>query len=167
MAKITLKGNEINTSGNLPEPGTQAPDCILVKNDLSEVTLSAISANYKILNIFPSIDTGTCATSVRTFNQKAADMTETVVLNISKDLPFAQARFCGAEGIDKVETLSAFRSDFAAKFGLEIIDGPLQGLCSRAIIILDAANKVVYTQQVSEIVDEPDYAAALQALSAA
>lgn len=163
MAEITLKGNEIHTNGELPAIGTTAPDFTMIKNDLSEVTLSTIKGK-KVLNIFPSIDTGTCAMSVRQFNQKAADRGDLLVLNISKDLPFAQSRFCGAEGIDKVETFSVFRSDFAVKYGLEITDGPLKGLCSRVIVILDSDNKVIYTEQVSEIADEPDYDAAINAL---
>lgn len=163
MAKITLKGNEINTNGQLPALGSVAPDFSMVRNDLSETMLGAIKG-VKVLNIFPSIDTSTCALSVRTFNQKAADLGETLVLNISKDLPFAQSRFCGAEGIDKVETFSVFRSDFAGNYGLEFVDGPLKGLCSRAIIIVDQNNKVIYTEQVSETVDEPNYEEALKAL---
>jgi len=117
-----------------------------------------------VLNIFPSLDTPTCAASVRNFNKEVADLPNTVVLNISADLPFAQARFCGAEGINNTETASTFRSTFAKDYGLEIIDGPLAGLCSRAVIVLDEDNKVIYTQQVDEIVDEPDYVQALAAL---
>ena len=164
MTKITLKGNEFNTSGELPTVGSSAPELKVLKNDLSEVGLDAYANKLKILNIFPSIDTGTCATSVRQFNKMAADLDEkVVVLCVSKDLPFAQARFCGAEGIDNVETVSAFRSDFAKDYGLEIVDGPLRGLCSRSIVVLDADNKVVYTQQVAETVDEPNYDEALTA----
>ena len=165
MTKIKLKGNEINTAGELPKIGSTAPDFSMVKNDLSEVTLNSIKAKYKILSIFPSLDTATCATSVRTFNQKAASLHDTVVLNISKDLPFAQKRFCGAEGIDRVETFSVFRSDFTKKYPLEITDGPLKGLCSRAIIVLDANNKVLYTEQVADIVSEPNYDAALKVIT--
>lgn len=164
MAKITLKGNPVNTSGQLPNVGTVAPQFKLVRGDLSEVALENYAGKRKVLNIFPSVDTGTCATSVRTFNKQASDLRNTVVLNISADLPFAQSRFCGAEGIKSVETLSSFRSSFAKDYGLLIQDGPLAGLCSRAVIVLDENNKVLYNEQVSEIVNEPNYAAALQSL---
>jgi len=157
MAKITLKGNEINTNGNLPEVGSQAKDFNLVANDLSEKTLSDYKGNKVVLNIFPSLDTPTCAASVRRFNQEAGNLENTKVLCISKDLPFAQARFCGAEGLENVETLSDFRTDFAKDYNLEIIDGPLAGLASRAVVILDENGKITYTQQVPEIVDEPNY----------
>lgn len=165
MAQITLKGNPISTIGNLPETGSEAPDFSLVKNDLSVADLSEYKGKNVILNIFPSIDTGTCAASVRRFNQEASNLENTVVLCISKDLPFAQARFCGAEGIDNVYTLSDFRTgDFGKKYGVEIIDGPLAGLASRAVVVVDADGKVKYTQQVPEIVDEPDYDTVLSAL---
>lgn len=165
MAQVTLKGNAVSTSGDLPSTGSAAPDFKLVKTDLSEVSLSDFKGKKVVLNIFPSIDTGTCATSVREFNKKASELDNTVVLCISKDLPFAQARFCGAEGIDKVETLSAFRSDtFAKDYGIEMTDGPLKGLTARSVVVLDAEGKVTYTQLVSEIVDEPDYEGALKAL---
>jgi len=157
MAEITLKGNKINTNGNLPEVGSQAKDFNLVANDLSEKTISDYKGNKIVLNIFPSLDTPTCAASVRRFNQEASNLESTKVLCISKDLPFAQARFCGAEGLDNVETLSDFRSNFAKEYNLEITDGPLTGLASRAVIILDENGKVTYTQQVPEIVDEPNY----------
>jgi thioredoxin-dependent peroxiredoxin len=165
MTKIKLKGNEINTAGELPKIGSTAPDFTMVKNDLSEVNLYALKAKYKVLSIFPSLDTATCAMSVRQFNQKAASLHDTIVLNISKDLPFAQKRFCGAEGINRVETFSVFRTDFAKKYNLEIVDGPLKGLCSRAIIVLDEHNKVIYTEQVPDIVNEPNYEAALKNLA--
>ncbi len=164
MASITLKGNPVNTLGNLPAVGENAPALNLVRNDLSEVNLSAWDGKKKILSIFPSVDTGTCATSVRTFNKNASELEGVAVLNISADLPFAQSRFCGAEGIDKVEVLSAFRSSFAKDWGLEMTDGPLKGLCSRAIIVLDENNKILHTEQVGDIVDEPNYGAALSAL---
>lgn len=163
MAKITLKGNPINTSGSLPAVGSKAPEFTMVKEDLSEAPLSSFSGR-KVLNIFPSVDTGVCAASVRKFNEKAGGLKDTVVLNISKDLPFAQKRFCGAEGIKNAPAVSVWRSDFAQKYGLEIVDGPLKGLCSRVVLVLDAANKVVYAQQVPEITTEPDYDAALKAL---
>lgn len=163
MAKITLKGNEINTNGTVATSGS-AGAFTLVKTDLSEVTLETYAGKRKVLNIFPSLDTPTCATSVRTFNKEAADLPNTVVLNISADLPFAQARFCGAEGINNAEALSTFRSSFAKDYGLEIVDGPLAGLCSRVVIVLDENNNVLYSEQVGEIVDEPNYANALKAL---
>lgn len=165
MAKITLKGNAVNTIGNLPEIGTMAPEFTLVKNDLSEGKLSDYKGQKVILNIFPSLDTGTCAASVRRFNQEASNLDNTKVLCISKDLPFAQARFCGAEGLENVHNMSDFRTGkFGRDYGVEIIDGPLAGLESRAVVVVDEEGKVVYTQQVSEIVDEPDYDKALAAL---
>ena len=164
MAQITLKGNAINTLGNLPEVGFQAKDFSLVANDLSVKSLSDYKGNKIVLNIFPSLDTPTCAASVRRFNAEASKLENTKVLCISKDLPFAQARFCGAEGLENVETLSDFRTSFTKDYELEIIDGPLAGLASRAVIILDEDGKVTYTQQVPEIVDEPNYDEVLNAL---
>lgn len=164
MAEITLKGNTIHTSGSLPEKGSVVPAFKLVASDLSEATLDTYAGKKKVLNIFPSIDTGICALSVKAFNQKAGDKDGVVVLNISADLPFAQKRFCGAEGVENAVTLSTFRSDFAKEYGLEIVDGPMAGLCSRAVLVLDADNKVVYSEQVPEIAQEPDYDAALAAL---
>ncbi len=165
MAKITLKGNPVNTIGELPAVGTQVPDFALIANDLSTKTLADYAGKKKVLNIFPSLDTGTCATSVRNFNAKAAGLDNTVVLCISRDLPFAQARFCGAEGIDNAVTLSDFADGaFGKNYNLTIADGPLAHLHSRAIIVLDENNKVIYTQQVPEIVDEPNYDAAIAAL---
>ncbi len=164
MASITLKGNSIHTCGDLPKVGSTAPDFILLKNDLSTVNLTAYAGKKKVLSVFPSIDTPVCATSVRKFNERAAGLANTAVLNISADLPFAQKRFCAAEGITGVETLSTFRSSFAKDYGLEIADGPLAGLCSRAIIVLDENNKVIYTEQVPEITQEPDYEKAIAAL---
>lgn len=165
MATITLKGNPIHTSGTLPAKGTRAPDFKLVRSDLSETGLDRYAGKMKVLNIFPSVDTGTCATSVRKFNADAASLAGTVILNISMDLPFALNRFCGAEGIKNAETLSAFRSSFAKDYGLQMTDGPLAGLCSRAVIVLDADNRVLYTEQVGEIVNEPNYSAALASLN--
>jgi len=164
MTQVTLKGNAINTSGALPAVGSIVKDFILVKGDLSEANLASFAGKKKIFNIFPSVDTGTCATSVRKFNQEAAKLSNTVVLCISKDLPFAQSRFCGAEGIQGVVTLSAFRSSFAKDFGVEFIDGALKGLCSRSVIVTDENNKVLYTEQVAETVNEPNYEKALAAL---
>jgi thioredoxin-dependent peroxiredoxin len=165
MSTITLKGNPVHTAGDLPKTGTTAKDFHLVKSDLSETKLADYTGKKKVLNIFPSVDTPTCATSVRKFNQKAASLPNTVVLNISADLPFAQKRFCAAEGIQNVETLSTFRSTFAKDWGVQITDSPLAGLCSRAVVILDENNKVLYTEQVAEIANEPDYDKALTALN--
>lgn len=164
MAKISLKGNPVTTSGSLPEKGTTVQDFKLVKGDLSEASLQSYAGKKKVLNIFPSVDTGTCAASVRRFNQEAAKLSNTVVLNISADLPFAQSRFCGAEGIKNCESLSSFRSTFGKDWGLQIMDSPLAGLLSRAVVTLSADNKVLYVEQVSEIVNEPNYDAALASL---
>lgn len=165
MAKITLKGNPINTNGELPTVGSSAKDFELVAGDLSTKSLSDFSGKNIILNIFPSVDTGTCATSVRSFNKTAADLADTVVLCISRDLPFAQARFCGAEGIENVVMLSDFRTgQFGQDYGLNFVDGPLNGLNSRCVVIIDKEGKISYTEQVSEIVDEPNYEAALTSL---
>ena len=164
MASITLKGNAINTCGDLPAVGSGAPGLNLVNGDLGDVTLADYSGKRKVLNIFPSVDTPVCAASVRRFTEDATKSENTVVLNISADLPFAQTRFCGAEGIEGAVTLSSFRSAFAKEWGLEISDGPLAGLCSRAVVVLDESDKIVYAQQVGEIVDEPDYEKALGAL---
>ena len=164
MAQITLKGNAINTIGNLPEVGSQAKDFNLVANDLSEKSLSDYKGKKVVLNIFPSLDTPTCAASVRRFNAEASKLENTKVLCISKDLPFAQARFCGAEGLENVETLSDFRSNFTKDYNLEFIDGPLAGLASRVVIIVDENGKIIYTQQVPEIVDEPNYEEVLNIL---
>lgn len=166
MAQITLKGNAINTSGNLPQIGQAAANFDLVKNDLSKVNLDNYKGQKVVLNIFPSIDTGTCAASVRKFNQEAANLKNTKVLCISRDLPFAQARFCGAEGLNNVETLSDFATgDFGKNYGLDIIDGPLANLHSRAVVVLDEQGNVTYTEQVPEIVDEPNYDAVLKVLA--
>jgi thiol peroxidase len=165
MASITLGGNPINTSGELPAKGSKAPNFQLVKNDLSIASLSDFTGSKLVLNIFPSIDTGTCATSVRTFNAKASALTNTKVLCISRDLPFAQKRFCGAEGLEDVINLSDFKTgSFGKDYGLEIVDGPLAGLHSRAIVVLDENGTVIYTEQVSEIANEPNYELALAAL---
>lgn len=165
MAKITLGGNPIHTIGNLPEIGSKAPNFILTGLDLSEKKLSDFTGKTVVLNIFPSIDTGTCATSVRTFNKRAAALENVVVLCISKDLPFAQKRFCGAEGIDHVVMLSDFRTgDFGKEYQLEITDGPLKSLHSRAIVVVGVDGKVTYTEQVQEIADEPDYDKALNSI---
>ena len=151
--------------GSLPAVGSTAPEFTLTKGDLSDARLSDYKGQKVVLNIFPSIDTGTCAQSVRQFNQEAAELDNTKVLCISKDLPFAQGRFCGAEGIDNVEMLSDFRDgNFGKAYALSFTNGPLFPLLSRAVIVLDADGKVLYTEQVPEIVDEPNYKAALEAL---
>ena len=165
MANITLKGNAINTLGNLPKIGSKASNFLLKTVELAEKSLADFAGKKVILNIFPSIDTGTCATSVREFNKKAAELNNTVILCVSKDLPFAQARFCGAEGIDNVIMLSDFANgSFGKDYELEITNGPLAYLHSRAVIVLDENGTVVYTEQVSDIVDEPNYEAALKAI---
>ena len=165
MATVTLKGNKIHTSGNLPSIGSLAPDFQLAKGDLSTANLSDYKGKKVVLNIFHSIDTGTCAASVRQFNTEAAELENTAVLCISRDLPFALTRFCGAEGLDNVETLSDFRNgNFGKSYGLEYIDGPIEGLLARSIIVLDEEGKIVHTEQVSEVVEEPNYKAALEAL---
>lgn len=166
MASITLKGNAISTIGELPKVGEKAKDFTLIKNDLSSVSLKDYAGKKLILNIFPSVDTGTCAASVRNFNKEAASLENTEVLCISRDLPFAQARFCGAEGIDNVSTLSDFvAGQFGKDFQLEIENGPLAHLHSRCIIVLDQNHQVVHTEQVPEIVDEPNYGMAIAAAS--
>ncbi len=165
MAKITLKGNPVYTSGNLPEIGKTAPDFSLVRSDLSTLSLSELKGKKLILNIFPSLDTGVCATSVRKFNQLAAGKPNVTVLAISKDLPFAHGRFCSTEGITNVVTLSGFRDTaFGNNYGIDIIDGPLAGLYARSVVVIDEAGKVVYTQLVPETTTEPDYDKALGAL---
>jgi thioredoxin-dependent peroxiredoxin len=165
MADITLKGNKINTIGNLPKTGSKAPSFNLTAVDLSHKSLSDFEGKNIVLNIFPSIDTGTCAMSVREFNKKASGLENTVVVCVSKDLPFAQARFCGAEGIDNVVMLSDFATgSFGKDYELEIKNGPLAHLHSRAIVIIDVNGNIKYTEQVSEIVDEPNYEAALNAI---
>lgn len=165
MTQITLKGNPINTIGSLPKTETKAPDFTLVKDDLSVKSLSDYKGKRVVLNIFPSIDTGTCAASVRHFNAEASKLENTVVLCISKDLPFAQARFCGAEGLNDVHNLSDFRTgQFGKDYGVEIVDGPLAGLESRAVVVIDEEGTIIYTQQVGEIVDEPNYDMALAVL---
>jgi thioredoxin-dependent peroxiredoxin len=165
MASITLGGNPINTNGELPKAGTKAPSFTMVKNDLSVVTLKDFEGSKLVLNIFPSIDTATCATSVRKFNEQASQLTNTKVLCISRDLPFAQKRFCGAEGLENVINLSDFKDgSFGKNYGLEITDSVLAGLHSRVVIVLDENGVVTYTEQVPEIADEPNYENALAKL---
>lgn len=165
MSELKFKGNPIHTNGNLPKVGQKAPDFTLVKNDLSRASLSDYEGKKVVLNIFPSIDTGVCATSVRTFNQKASDLENTIVLCVSKDLPFANGRFCGAEGISNVETLSDFDGGvFGSNYEVQMVDGPLKGLLARSIVALNEKGEVVYTELVDDIVNEPDYDAVLKAL---
>jgi len=166
MATITLKGTPIETIGDLPKVSKKAPNFTLTKRDLSETKLDDFAGKRIVLNIFPSIDTRVCATSVRRFNVEASKLENSVVLCVSADLPFAHERFCGAEGIDDVLSLSSFRSEaFGKDYGVKITSGPLTGLMSRAIVIIDESGKVIYTEQVPEIVQEPNYEAALAALS--
>jgi thiol peroxidase len=166
MATITLKGNPTHTAGSLPAVGSKAPDFKLTKADLGDVSLKDFAGKKIILNIFPSIDTGVCAMSVRTFNKEASELPGVVVVGVSRDTPFALKRFCGAEGIDKVVTTSALRPDsgFGQDYGVVVADGPMAGLFSRAIVIVDEKGNVSYTEQVPEIGQEPDYAKALAAV---
>jgi thiol peroxidase len=165
MAKITLKGNPVQTIGELPAVGSKAPDFTLVKADLSDVRLAEFKGKKVILNIFPSLDTATCAMSVRRFNTEAAALEDTVVLCISADLPFAAGRFCTTEGIKNVETASNFRNTtFGKDYGVEILDSPLAGLLSRSVVVVDKEGTVVYTQQVAETTEEPDYEPVLAAI---
>ena len=165
MATVTLGGNPIHTNGELPKTGSKAPDFKLVNTDLSIASLADFAGSKVVLNIFPSIDTGTCATSVRTFNAKASALSNTKVLCISRDLPFAQKRFCGAEGLENVINLSDFNTgSFGKTYGLEITDSVLAGLHSRVVIVLDENGVVKYTEQVPEIADEPNYESAIAAL---
>lgn len=165
MSSVTLKGNPISVGGTLPAVGQQAPAFTLVAKDLSDVSLSSLAGKRKILNIFPSVDTPTCATSVRQFNSKAGALDNTVVLCISADLPFAQARFCGAEGLNNVMTLSTMRGrDFVRNYGVEIENGPLAGVTARAVVVIDENDKVVHSELVPEIANEPNYEQALASL---
>lgn len=166
MAKITLKGNDCNTCGDLPAVGSAAPDFTLVGGDLGEKSMSDFSGKKVVLNIVPSLDTGTCALSAKAFNGKAGDLGDTVIVNVSKDLPFAQKRFCEAESLEHISNLSAFRcGKFGDDYGTTIVDGPLKGLLCRAVVIVGADGNVAYTELVPEIADEPNYDAALAALA--
>lgn len=165
MANITLKGNPIHTVGNLPEVGSTAPDFTLTKSDLSPVSLSDYKGKKVILNIFPSLDTSVCAASVRKFNQEVAKLDNTVVLCISRDLPFAHSRFCTTEGIEGVVSLSQLKDDkFGKDYGVTMVDGPLESILSRAVVVVDESSKVVYTEQVPEITQDPDFEKALAAI---
>ncbi len=165
MAKITLRGNAINTSGNLPANGSKAPDFKLVKSDLGSLSLEELKGKKVILNISPSLDTSVCATAVRKFNQMAAGKENTVVLAITKDLPFASGRFCTTEGITNVTTLSGFRDQaFGKAYGVELVDGPMAGLYARSVVVIDEHGIVKYSELVPETTTEPDYERALSAL---
>lgn len=168
MAEITFKGNKVHTSGTLPKTGAAAPDFRLTRGDLTDVSLADFRGRKLILNIVPSLDTGVCAASARRFNQEAATLPDVTILTISNDLPFAQKRFCEAEGIAAVVPLSQMRDRaFGKTYGVEIVDGPLAGLLSRAVVVLDTAHRVTYVEQVPEIAQEPDYARALAAVRTA
>ena len=165
MAQVTLKGNPVQVNGELPAVGSKAPAFSLVAGDLSDATLASFAGKRKVLNIFPSVDTPTCATSVRKFNAEANALPNTVVLNISADLPFAQARFCGAEGLESVQNLSTLRGrEFIENYGVAIADGPLAGLTARAVVVLDENDNVLHSELVKEIAEEPNYEAALAVL---
>jgi thioredoxin-dependent peroxiredoxin len=168
MATIKLGGNPVNTSGELPNKGAKAPDFMLTRSDLSDVSLKDFAGKRKILNIVPSLDTGVCAASARRFNEEAAKLANVVILTISNDLPFAMKRFCEAEGIKEVIPLSELRSrDFGKDYGVRLVDGKMAGLLSRAVVVLDENDQVIYTEQVPEIAQHPNYDAALAALSSA
>ncbi|QYC39149.1 Thiol peroxidase [Nonomuraea coxensis DSM 45129] len=165
MTDVTFKGNPITVGGTFPKPGDSAPDFRLVGGDLAEVSLADLGSSTKVLNIFPSVDTGVCAASVRRFNEVAAEHPDVKVLCVSADLPFAQKRFCGAEGVDGVTMLSLMRGrEFLLDYGVAQESGPLAGLAARAVVVLDGDNKVVYSELVPEITQEPDYDGALAAL---
>jgi len=165
MAQVTLKGNAVTTNGELPQVGSNCPEFKLTANDLSDVSLSDFAAKKKLISIVPSLDTGVCANSSDAFEKAAADFKDTVFLVVSVDTPFAQQRFCQEHGCKNIKTLSMMRSKkFAKDFGVLIQDGPLAGVATRSVVVLDKNNKVVYTQLVPEITEEPDYSAALQAL---
>ncbi|KAA5841556.1 MULTISPECIES: thiol peroxidase [Pseudomonas] len=165
MAQVTLKGNPVQVNGQLPQTGAKAPAFSLVGAGLADITLSSFAGKRKVLNIFPSVDTPTCATSVRKFNAQASGLNNTVVLCISADLPFAQARFCGAEGLENVQNLSTLRGrEFIENYGVAIADGPLAGLTARAVVVLDENDTVLHSELVKEIAEEPNYDAALAVL---
>lgn len=165
MARVNFKGNPVTIAGDLPAVDSQAPDFVLTGTDLSDVSLKNYSGKKVILNIFPSIDTPVCAASTRRFNAEASKLDNTVVLCISQDLPFAHGRFCGAEGLEDVISLSSFRNDdFGKSFGVQVMEGPLAGLFARAVVVLDGSGKVVYTEMVPEIGEEPNYDGALSAV---
>ena len=165
MATVTLKGSPVTVGGTLPGRGAAAPDFALTNKDLKDVGLADFAGQRKVLNIVPSLDTPTCAKSTRVFNEKASGMSNTVVLVISSDLPFAMSRFCSAEGLSNVITLSTFRNRaFHSKYGVDVVDGPLRGLTARSVVVVDENNKVLHSELVSDIANEPNYEAALSSL---
>jgi thiol peroxidase len=164
MATTALRGNPVHTVGELPAQGSKAPGYTLTGSDLSEVSSDSTQGKRVVLNIFPSVDTGVCAASVRKFNELAAGLDNTAVVNVSADLPFALSRFCGAEGIDNVIAASAFRDDFGQRFGVTMTDGPMRGLLARSVVVVDADGTVLHSQLVPEITTEPDYDSAVAAL---
>ncbi|KTS95662.1 peroxidase [Pseudomonas oryzihabitans] len=165
MTTVSLRGTPVDVQGTLPQPGQQAPAFSLVNGDLQDITLASLAGKRKVLNIFPSVDTPTCATSIRKFNAEVDKLENTVVLCISADLPFAQKRFCGAEGLDKVVNLSTLRgAEFLQNYGVALASGPLKGLAARAVVVLDEQDKVLHSELVPEIGEEPNYAAALKVL---
>lgn len=165
MGKVAFKGQEVNLEGNLPKVGSVAPDFVLVKSDLSEVTLAELKGKNVVLNIFPSIDTGVCAASVRKFNKEAAGMANTVVLAVSADLPFASGRFCAAEGVENVHPASVFRNpEFAKNYGVLMTEGPLKGLLARTVIVINPEGNISYIELVPEITSEPSYQAAIDSI---
>lgn len=164
MAEITLKNNPVHTNGELPAIGESLPGFVLAGTDLSDVKAADYAGKRLVISFFPSVDTGVCAAALRKFNEEAAGLDNTVVLSVSEDLPFAQARFCAAEGIENVVSASAFRSSFGEDFGVKLVDSPMTGLLARGVVVTDADHKVVYTELVSEITEEPNYDAALAAL---
>lgn len=165
MASITFKGNTINAAGELPKVGEKAPDCTLTNDSLSDIQLGDFAGKKLILNIFPIIDTGICAMSARKFNEEASSLENTVIMNVSKDVPFAQKRFCAAEGLEQVQNASEYKNEgFSSNYHVIASEGPLAGLFSRAVVIINKTGEVIYTEQVPEIVQEPDYTVAMSAL---
>lgn len=165
MSIVTLNGNTVTIHGGVPSVGERLPEFTLVGKDLAEKTLDNYEGKQKIINIFPSIDTGVCSTAAHRFNELATEVENTVVMCVSKDLPFALKRFCGDQGLENIETLSAFRSSFAKDYGVELLDSKLAGLCTRAVFVADENNVIIHTEIVSEITTEPNYGAALNALN--
>ena len=164
MAQITLRGNAINTNGELPQVGSQAPDFVLTTGELADVTLADYAGKKKLLNIVPSLDTPTCQLSTKKFNEAAKKHENAVFLTVSADLPFAQGRFCQAENLEAIQSLSTMRSQFSEDYGVNIVDGPLAGVTGRAVLVLEEDNKVIHSELVPEIAEEPDYDSALATL---